>query len=183
MATMRFTEAAVRKLPNPTSAPQAYYWDEEVRGLGLVVGRTGSRTFVVYARLAGEKGKRVKYKLGTFGQPRDDKHVWSVDLARGEAKKVIGKLATGTNPNVSVEASPTPAGPTLRDGVDTHLAKDAKAWTRGAIDPVVHTRDDQVPRRLARRSVFGIDRREADRAPPEDQGQRGQARGNQPGER
>ncbi|MEP6862946.1 MAG: integrase arm-type DNA-binding domain-containing protein [Deltaproteobacteria bacterium] len=123
MTTLRLTENAVRKFPSPTDVPQTYYWDEEVKGLGVVVGKTGARTFVVYARLAGEKGKRVKHKLGIFGQPRDDKHVWSVELARAQAKKVIGTLASGTNPNAKVDTAGVPFGPTLRDGVDTHLAK------------------------------------------------------------
>jgi hypothetical protein len=90
MTTLKLTENAVRKLPSPTDVPQTYYWDEEVKGLGVVVGKTGVKTFVVYARLA---GKRVKHKVGIFGQPRDDRHVWSVELARVQAKKVIGTLA------------------------------------------------------------------------------------------
>ncbi|HSN28610.1 MAG TPA: integrase arm-type DNA-binding domain-containing protein, partial [Kofleriaceae bacterium] len=100
---MRFTQQAVAKLPSPTDVPQAYYWDDEVTGLGMVVGKTGTKTFVVYGRLKGEKGKRVKHKLGIFGQPRDDKRVWSVELARSEAKVVLGKLAMGTNPNLKPE--------------------------------------------------------------------------------
>jgi integrase len=124
MATMKFTENAVRKLPSPTDVPQAYYWDEEVTGLGVVVGKTGVKTFVAYGRLAGEKPKRVKHKIGIFGHPRNDKHVWSVELARAEAKVVLGKLAMGANPNLKPEdVRRAAAGPTLREGVDTHLAK------------------------------------------------------------
>ena len=123
MATMRLTENGVKGLPLPKDVPQAYFWDTTVKGLGVVVGKTGQKTFVVYSRLAGECGKRVKHKIGVHGQPRDDKHVWTVELAREAAKKVIGKLATGTNPNEPVGADGKPAGPTLRDAVDTHLAK------------------------------------------------------------
>jgi integrase len=124
MATMKFTENAVRKLPSPTDVPQAYYWDEEVTGLGVVVGKTGVKTFVAYGRLAGDDPKRVKHKIGIFGQPRNDKHVWSVELARAEAKIVLGKLAMGTNPKLKPEdVRRAAAGPTLREGVETHLAK------------------------------------------------------------
>src|ERR1041384_3940478 len=113
MATMNFTKQAVAKLPSPTDVPQAYYWDEDVKGLGVVVGKTGLKTFVVYGRLAGEKGKRVKHKLGIFGQPRNDKQVWSVELARAEARVVLGKLAMGTNPNLKPdEVARAAAGPT-----------------------------------------------------------------------
>src|SRR5207253_2208937 len=65
----------------------------------------------------------VKHKIGIFGQPRNDKHVWSVELAREEAKKVIGRLATGVNPNEPLTPEGRPVGPTLREAVDTHLAK------------------------------------------------------------
>ena len=47
MATIKLTERSVSALPSPTDAPQAYYWDEELTGLGVVVGRTGTKTFVV----------------------------------------------------------------------------------------------------------------------------------------
>jgi integrase len=123
MATIKLTERSVSALPSPTDAPQAYYWDEELTGLGVVVGRTGIKTFVVYGRVAGAKGKRVKTKLGVFGQPRDDRHRWTVELARIEARKVLGRLAMGENPNAAPEGHPAPSGPTVRDGVETHLAK------------------------------------------------------------
>lgn len=124
MANLRLTEKTVAKLPPPTGAPQAYYWDEEVVGFGVVVGKTGTKTFVAYGRLAGEKGKRIKHKIGIYGQPRDDRHVWSVELARTQAKVVLGKLAMGTNPNESPEeVTQAAAGPLLREGVDAHLAK------------------------------------------------------------
>lgn len=124
MATMKLTENAVRRLPSPADVPQAYYWDEEVTGLGVVVGKTGTKTFVVYGRLAGEKGRRIKHKIGIHGQPRDDRRVWSVELARAEAKVVLGKLAMGTNPNESADdIARRNAGPTLREAVETHLAK------------------------------------------------------------
>jgi hypothetical protein len=42
MATMNFTKQAVAKLPSPTDVPQAYYWDMELMGFGVVVGKTGS---------------------------------------------------------------------------------------------------------------------------------------------
>src|SRR5437016_3692442 len=116
MATMRLTETAVKNIAAPADVPQDYYWDTTVKGFGMVVGRSGQKTFVVYSRLAGERGKRVKHKIGVHLQPRDDKHVWTVELAREAAKKVIGKLASGTNPNEPVGADGKPAGPTVREG-------------------------------------------------------------------
>jgi hypothetical protein len=75
----------------------------------VVAGRTGTKTFVVYGRVAGKKGKRVKTKLGIFGQPRDDRHRWTVELARIEARKVLGRLAMGENPNAVPEGKQAPS--------------------------------------------------------------------------
>ena len=54
MATEKLTEKSLPKLALPTNgAAQAYYWDEDLKGFGLVVGKTGQKTFVVYAWVAG----------------------------------------------------------------------------------------------------------------------------------
>ncbi|HEU4734682.1 MAG TPA: hypothetical protein VFT22_42620 [Kofleriaceae bacterium] len=51
MPTLKITEKALATLPPPTldpgappgskPKPQEYYWDTEIKGLGVVVGRTG----------------------------------------------------------------------------------------------------------------------------------------------
>jgi len=87
-----------------------------------VVGKTGTKTFVVRARVAGT-GERVKTKIGIHQAPRDDNHTWTVELARVEAKKLLGQMAAGGNPNAKPESLRAASGPTVREGVDTHLAK------------------------------------------------------------
>jgi integrase len=122
MATIKLTEKSVSGLKPPSDAAQAYYWDNELTGFGVVVGRTGARTFMVRGRVSGA-GKRVKTKIGVHKAPRDDNHAWTVELARVEAKKLLGQMAAGGNPNAKAETQLAAAGPTVRDGVDTHLAK------------------------------------------------------------
>jgi integrase len=127
MAKIKLTEDFVRGLKSPTDVAQDYYWDKEVTGFGVVVGRDsakakGGRTFVVRGRVAGA-GDRVKVTIGSHLAPRDDKAVWTVELARKKAKALLGQMAAGVNPNAAVDAARTPTGPTVREGVDTHLAK------------------------------------------------------------
>lgn len=122
MATIKLTEKSVSGLKSPTDVAQAYFWDKELTGFGVVVGKTGAKTFVVRARVAGT-GERVKTKIGIHQAPRDDNHAWTVELARVEAKKLLGQMAAGGNPNAKPESLRAASGPTVRDGVDTHLAK------------------------------------------------------------
>ena len=127
MARIKLTEKTVSALPSPTAVAQTYYWDKELAGFGVVVGRDsarakGSRAFVVRGRVAGA-GERVKVKIGTHQTPRADNHLWTVELARIEAKKLLGQMAAGVNPNAEAEPAAAPLGPTLREGVETHLAK------------------------------------------------------------
>ncbi len=59
MATIKITETRLAAIPPPTDAAQAYVWDTDVRGFGVVIGRTGRRTFVVRSRVGGRLVKRT----------------------------------------------------------------------------------------------------------------------------
>jgi integrase len=122
MAKVKLNENTMRTLRIPTDAAQAYYWDKEVTGFGVVAGKTGSKTFMVRGRV-NATGERIKVKIGTHLAPRDDKHVWTVELARERAKVLLGQMAAGTNPNAPAGGDRSASGPTLREGVETHLAK------------------------------------------------------------
>lgn len=143
MATIKLNERTVAALQGPTDAAQAYYWDQELTGFGVVAGRDnargkGARTFIVRGRVAGA-GERVKVTIGMHLAPRDDNHVWTVELARIEARRLLGQMAAGSNPNAKVDATGAPAGPTLREGVETHLAKmRKKGRSERSIQTFVH---------------------------------------------
>lgn len=82
---MKLTNNAVNEL-SFTEKGQVFYWDDEIAGFGLYVG-TKSKTWCVQQRI-GNKTRRVT--LGKFPAMTSDK-------ARVEAKKSIGKLASGTD--------------------------------------------------------------------------------------
>jgi integrase len=111
---LKFNEKAVESLAPPTAAAQAYYWDTEDTGFGLVVGRTGAKTFVVSARVGGRK---VKVKIGAASPGP-----WNVVRARRRAKELLGEMARGVNPNAKVKEERTP-GITLREALALHLAE------------------------------------------------------------
>ncbi len=141
MATIKLTETTLAALASPTDAAQAYYWDDEIHGFGVVIGRTGHRKFMVRGRV---NGVLKKAPIGVFGQPRDsDGHVWTVRLARIEARKKLGEMAGGKEP-ISRRAA---AGPTLQEGLDLHVKNMKK---RGCSDRSTGTIESEVPRLLAR---------------------------------
>ena len=141
MATVKLTEAALATLRLPTETPQAYYWDTTDRGLGVVVGRTGQRTLVVRG-WAG--GKQRKVKIGVAGQPNKDGHPWTVKLARIEARKLLGQMADGKDPNVARHLARA-VGPTLRGGLKLHVTNMRK---RGCSERSIETIENELPRLL-----------------------------------
>jgi integrase len=121
MATVKLTERIVSSLEPPADAAQGYTWDEEVIGLGIKVGAR-TRTFIVRGRIAGSS-ERVQITIGQHGATRPQGDTWTVTLARQRARELLGQMAAGINPaKPAPEVTPT-TGPTLRDGVEAHLAR------------------------------------------------------------
>lgn len=90
---MRITKSFVDKVTIPKTGPdgkstQAFYRDSVIAGFGLRVTSGGAKSFIVEKRVDG----RVKRKtLGRFGN-------LTVEQARKEAQKFLGKVATGIDP-------------------------------------------------------------------------------------
>ncbi|MCX5747516.1 MAG: integrase family protein [Proteobacteria bacterium] len=146
MASLKITEKSVAAITPPTD-PQSYYWDSDLTGFGVVVGRTGRKTFVVRTRVAGTLRKAA---IGVAGQPRADGHVWTATLARIEAKQLLGKMAGGIDPNAAKRASLV-TGPTLRDGLTLHVAnmRAGKNRRRKVCSPrSIQKMESEVPRHL-----------------------------------
>lgn len=90
---MRITKSFVDKVPLPEIGPngkstQAFYRDSVIAGFGLRVTSGGAKSFIVEKRVDG----RVKRKtLGRYGN-------LTVEQARKEAQKFLGKVASGIDP-------------------------------------------------------------------------------------
>jgi integrase len=112
---LKLTEAAIEAIRAPIDKAQAYYFDTEASGFALVVGRTGAKTFVVRARIA---GRQVKV---TIGAPSPGP--WNVVRARKRARELLVDMANGINPNVQRAGAEPAEGLTLREARDLHLAE------------------------------------------------------------
>lgn len=140
MATLKLTDDTLTAIAPPTDTAQAYFWDTEVRGFGVVVGRSGQRTFVVRGRV---NGQLVKRTIGVAGQPNADGFPWKVKLARIAARKQLGQMSNGTDPGAAKQQRTN--GPTLRKGLEMHVANMRKL---GRSERSIGTIESEVPRLL-----------------------------------
>jgi len=85
---MRITKASVDKILPPSDRDQVFYRDDLLKGFALRVTSGGVKSFVV-EKLIGHRVKRIT--LGRYG-------ALTVELARREAQKLLGRIATGIDP-------------------------------------------------------------------------------------
>ena len=71
------------------SSPKRTLWDDNPRGLGVKVNRSGSKSFIVKYRNL--EGRQRKFKIGTYG-------VITLEEARKRAKDYLAKVSAGEDP-------------------------------------------------------------------------------------
>ena len=86
--SMKITKSAVDKLSPPKDRDQLFYRDEQLKGFAVRITTSGVKSFVV-EKLINGKVKRIT--LGRYGE-------LTVEQARKEAQKLLGKIATGIDP-------------------------------------------------------------------------------------
>ena len=96
-------------------APDSAVWDE---GKGAVAGfgarrQREARVFVLKYRVA---GRQRWFSIGRYGSP------WTVDEARNEARKILGRVAAGEDPAAERKAAKTaPAVTTIAELCDRYM--------------------------------------------------------------
>lgn len=73
----------------PPSKGQEFIWDTTIKGFGLRLGASGSKTFVI--QYVNDEGRIRRVKLGRFG-------IMTVEQAREQAKIKLGQAAAGDDP-------------------------------------------------------------------------------------
>src|SRR5215472_11512106 len=77
-------------------------FDRKVIGFGLKVSPGGSKTFFVqYRQGSGRAAPKRRYTIGSYGSP------WTVDTARQEALRILGRVVEGANPADEKRLDPT----------------------------------------------------------------------------
>ncbi len=70
-----------------------FLWDSELIGFGLKISEGGRKSYVCQYRTAGGRsGVTRRLTIGPHGSP------WTVETARSEAKRILGRAANGQDP-------------------------------------------------------------------------------------
>ena len=154
---VKLTDAVVKKLSPPSSDKKgcAFYWDSTLKGFGLTVTKSGTKTFIVQGRI---NGRERRMKLQRFG-------VWTTEQARKKARVKLGQMADGIDPvdekrrkkaiGVTLEEviedyieNKRPKGASLKESTirdyRRHLNTNFKAWKK---KPLVNITRDMIERR------------------------------------
>lgn len=74
-------------------ASAAILWDDEVKGFGLRVSPGGTKSYILFYRAGrGRNAPQHRITIGKHGSP------WTVELARREARRLLGVVAAGEDP-------------------------------------------------------------------------------------
>ncbi|SNX60624.1 protein of unknown function [Nitrosomonas ureae] len=87
MSKFNFTKAAIEALPIPEKG-WIYYYDLKVQGLGLGVGATGKKSFILYRKI---NGRPERITLGRYPD-------LAIEQARGKASELNADIAEGKSP-------------------------------------------------------------------------------------
>jgi integrase len=86
MSKTRLTPERIRTFA--TDKPQAFLWDAAAPGLGVRATASGAKAFILQSRL---HGRAIRITIG-------DAHVWNIDQARNEARRLQMLLDQGVDP-------------------------------------------------------------------------------------
>ena len=87
----RLTKSAIDRAKS--EATDYFLWDGELKGFGLKVAKGGRKSYVCKYRVGnGRSAPTRRMTIGAHGSP------WTVDQARSEARKILGRAANGEDP-------------------------------------------------------------------------------------
>jgi integrase len=120
MGKFNFTKAAIDRLPRPDTG-WAYYYDLKVQGLGIGIGKTGKKTFILYRKI---HGTPERLTLGPYPD-------LTIEQARGKASEINSAIANGANP-ADVKrgrAAELTFGELFRQYIERHAKLHKRTWT------------------------------------------------------
>src|SRR5438067_2051347 len=110
----KLTSSFVRKAKADPGADRTIFWDETLRGFGLMVTAAGHKSFVCQYR-AQRISRRIAIKADL-----------KLADARQEARKVIRAVAKGGDPLIERRKTEEAAANTLRSIGEEYLKREAK---------------------------------------------------------
>jgi len=116
MPSAKLTSAFVERACVELGKERTIWWDEGLPGFGLSVTKNGHRSYVVQYRAGRGRGgtdRRLTIGAGL-----------TLDVARREAKKLLGQVAAGTDPLKVRRAEAARAAGTLRAITEDYFARE-----------------------------------------------------------
>ena len=117
---LNFNKTNILSLSLPEKGKIAYYYDNQVSGLGIMLFPSGTKTFFVYKRV---NGRPDKIKLGRFPQ-------MAVEQARKAAYSIINEIDKGVDPKLekSKIAKEMLFSELFNEFMDKHSKLHKKSW-------------------------------------------------------
>jgi integrase len=110
----KLTQAFADKATAEPSAERTIFWDQGLAGFGLMVTSAGHRSYV------------VQYRANGTSRRMTIKGVLRVEQARREARKILGKVASGHDPLIETRKKQEAAKNSLRSIVDEYQRREGK---------------------------------------------------------
>ncbi len=87
----KLTKAVIDRA-NPKESDY-FVWDGELKGFGVKIAKGGRKSYVCkYRAGSGRAAPTRRMTIGAHGSP------WTIDQARAEARKILGRVANGEDP-------------------------------------------------------------------------------------
>ncbi len=120
MAKLNFTKAGLESLTIPAKG-WAYHYDLKVQGLGIGVGSTGKKSFILYRKI---NGKPERIAIGPYPD-------LSIEQARGRASELNAAIANGANPAEIKRGRVVELvfGELFNQYIERHAKMNKKTWT------------------------------------------------------
>lgn len=160
----KVTKRLVEALP-VEKGRRSIVWDENVNGFGVRATGAGRTYFVRYRAGTGRTALRRDYTIGKHGAP------WTVEKAREEAKRILGRVAAGEDPQAEKVANRKPDEErtfeaVARKFIQRHVEKNLKSSTSREYRRIINgtlvpawgeKRVDAIERRDVRELVDNIE--------------------------
>ena len=145
MAKLRFTERRIRDLS--PGEKDRIVWDEAQTGLGLRIGRTGTKAFTFQRDFRG--GKTLRMPIGKWPD-------WTVESARKRAREIIQMMDSGIDPRAD-ERRAASLGITLGEAIKIHVARMRRKQARPRSIELLENEMDTHLSDLMRRPLADLD--------------------------
>lgn len=121
-STVRISKTSVEAVACPALGGRSTIWDTELKGFGLRVTSSGTRTYVLRYRMGGRNAAQRSVTIGQHGSP------WTAEQARRRAAELLTMVRSGVDPASQRQAADKETVDAQRSRADRMFDKLADRW-------------------------------------------------------